>query len=107
MEDIWDYIKELKRESLLISKNNTQNSTLKDIFYQLPFFVCPNHFISEKHQKDITKYLYCDASKTPPHSGSYGDTPNTWKEKHFLIKQALSILYMDKREQINKKHGNR
>ena len=91
---------------MLISKNNTQNSTLRDIFYQLPFFVCLNHFISEKHQKDITKYLYCEDTKTPPYPGGYGATPNIWKEKHFLIKQALSILYQDKKDEINQKHSN-
>jgi hypothetical protein len=48
--------------------------------------------------------LYCDDTKTPPYPGGFGSIPNIWKEKHFLIKHALSILYQDKRDEIKKKH---
>ena len=80
---------------------------MKDIYYQLPFFACTDLFLDEDCQKDIGKYLYCEDTKTPPYIGSYGDIPRVWKEKHFLIKQALSILYQEKKAEIHKKHGNR
>ena len=56
-------------------------------------------------QKDIAKYLYCEDTKTPPYSGSYGENPKIWLEKHFIIKQALSILYQEKRDENKLKHG--
>lgn len=105
MKDIWNYILKLKEESFYISKTKSWNSMIKDVFHQIPFFTCTNHFISEKNQKDISKYLYCEDTKTPPNPGAYGDTPSIWKEKHFLIKGAMSILYQDKRAQIKNKHG--
>tara|TARA_R100000808_G_C2142103_1_gene149895 strand:- start:1807 stop:2118 length:312 start_codon:yes stop_codon:yes gene_type:complete len=99
---VYDYINEIKHESLQ-NINSTSNSVLKDIFYQLPFFTCVNKFLNSTYQKDISKYLYCEDTKTPAYEGSYGKTPLIWKEKHFLIKQALSILYQEKRDQIKRK----
>ena len=104
MEDVWDYTLKLKYEA----ENMSRGGVVKGVFYQLPFFTCPSLFYSDKHQKDITKYLYCDDTKTPPYPGGYGQTTNIWKEKHFLIKQALSILYQDKKDELKakQKHGN-
>jgi len=105
MEDVWTYIKKLKRESESISGSG--KNVTRDVFYQLPFFACTNNFIDASSQKDITKHLYCDETKTPPYPGAYGDIPNRWKEKHFLIKQALSILYNEKKQELKQKskHG--
>ena len=107
MDDIWDYVLELKNEAEALDVTNSA-PIAKSIFYQLPFFTCPSLFYSAKHQRDITKYLYCEDTKTPPYPGGYGQATNIWKEKHFLIKQALSILYQDKKQELKakQKHGN-
>lgn len=75
------------------------------MFDQLPFFCCPNHFIDQNFQKDITRYLYCEDTKTPPYSGSYENLPAIWKEKHFLIKSAMTILYKANKDKLSKKHN--
>tara|TARA_Y100000310_G_C20438389_1_gene694842 strand:+ start:235 stop:603 length:369 start_codon:yes stop_codon:yes gene_type:complete len=106
IDDVYYYIDLLKIESQSNSTSST-NSTLKDVYYQLPFFSCPNNFIDPRSQEDISKYLYCEDTKTPPYNGSYGKTPLIWKEKHFLIKQALSILYQSKRDEMKQKHGHK
>ena len=36
-------------------------------------------------------YVYCNETNTPAYSGSYNDTPATWVEKYYIIKQALGI----------------
>ncbi len=109
MEDIWEYIMELKNEASELSNSN--NILLKDVFYQIPFFSCNNIYIDDGFQKDISKYLYCQDTKTPPYPGSYGSTPAIWKEKHFAIKQAMSILNQEVMKQAKKKqkekHGIR
>jgi len=105
MDQLYSYVDLIKQETL--EKTDSSNSVLKDIFYQLPFFACTNMFFSNQSQKDIAKYIYCEDTKTPPYSGSYGDIPQIWKEKHFLIKQALSILYQDKRDKIKRKNGSK
>ena len=100
MEDVWDYVLRLQDEATDLGQNNT----LKSIYAQIPFFACTNFFYSKNCQKDITKYLYCDDTNTTPFSGGYCNTTNIWKEKHFLIKQALSILYQEKKDEMRDKH---
>ena len=105
MEDVWDHVYAIKKEAGSATMATPQ-SILKDIFYQLPFFTCVNHFLDDMCQKDISKYLYCEETKTPPHPGSYGDLPAIWKEKHFLIKASLAILYQEKKDQLKENKGN-
>ena len=54
-------------------------------------------------QKDISKYVFCDDTKTSPYPGDYSNIPSIWFEKHFIIKQAISILHDIKRDEIRKK----
>ncbi|QDP64302.1 MAG: hypothetical protein Unbinned4139contig1000_15 [Prokaryotic dsDNA virus sp.] len=75
-------------------QNKTQGSsfsTLINIFEQLPFFCCFNNIVDERFQDDISKYIYCTETNTPPYSGSYNNTPASWIEKFYIIKQALQI----------------
>ena len=104
MEDVWNFVIRCKRESEELTAKRGISSTIKDVFDQLPFFSCSNHFIDTDLQKDISRYLYCDDTKTPPYSGSYQDLPAIWKEKHFLIKSAMTILYKAKKDEMSKKH---
>ena len=66
-------------------------TTLNNVFEQLPFFCCINYIIDEKCQDDISMYVYCNETNTPPFDGSYNDTPATWIEKYFIIKSTLEM----------------
>ena len=104
MDDIWKEIDYLMQEAY--EATNSYKGSLKSVFQQLPFFCCVNKFLDDKYQKDVEKYVYCEDTKTPPYKGSYGDIPQIWKQKHFIIKQSLSILQeikMDKLKQNKKK----
>ena len=70
---------------------------------QLPFFCCTDKFIEKNIQKDIEKYIYCEDTKTSAFPGSYGQIPLVWKEKHFIIKQSLSILQEIKTDKLKQK----
>lgn len=101
----------IKEEAEHLNRNNKDFNPVYDVFQQIPFFSCKNKFLDKKFQKDVTKYMYCNDTNTPPYSGSYGDVPYLWKEKHFLIKRSLSILQHQQRQEIidkNKaKNGSR
>ena len=101
MDDIWDYMVLLYKEAY--EHTNSTKGAFKSMFSQLPFFCCINRFIEQKFQKDIEQYLYCEDTKTPAFPGSFGQIPAIWKEKHFIIKQSLSILQDMKTAQIRKK----
>ena len=73
------------------------------MFYQIPFFACNNIILHPQYQKDIVKYIYCNDNSIQPYPGDYGKTPQIWKEKHFLIKHSLSILQLEKRQELKKK----
>ena len=81
IEDVWDYVTLLQRESEEHQKKGSSFTTLIDLFEQLPFFVCNNKIIDEKAQKDISRYTYTKDTGTPPYPGSYGDVPHIWTRK--------------------------
>ena len=90
-EDIWDVI------NLLIAETREMNNTMGKSFdigssvsQQLPFFSCPNIIINKKHQKDISKYIYCKEFNVPPYPGSYESQPYRWILKSNIIKTAIS-----------------
>ena len=82
---------QLEEESKSIAKSGNSLDVLNNIYEQLPFFACNNNILDIQCQKDISKYTYCNDTKTPPYSGSYQDTPNVWIEKYYKIKNALML----------------
>jgi hypothetical protein len=40
-------------------------------------------------QKDISRYIYCRDNNVPPYPGNYGDQPQKWIEKSFVIKNII------------------
>ena len=50
---------------------------------------------------DITKYLYCEKTKTPAYSGSYGQQPALWLEKFFVIDNAMIMRKNRQTEKFN------
>ena len=35
--------------------------------------------------------MYCEETKVPAYPGSFGDQPNVWIQKFFIIKNAIHI----------------
>lgn len=108
MTDVWDYVQLLQHESEEHRKKGGSFTILNNIFEQLPFFVCVNNILDEDAQKDITRYIYAKDTNTPPYKGSFGDTPHTWIQKYYIIKNALNLrddIHRRKLEQ--KRNGNK
>ena len=103
--DVWEYIDLLRSESEEHRKKGSSFTVLTDIYEQLPFFSCVNKVIDRKAQKDISKYVYTKDTNTPPYPGSYGDTPQIWEQKYYIIKQALTLRENKLREKA--KDGNK
>ena len=60
------------------------------VINQLPFFACPNSLLDKDLQKDIERYIYCEKFGVSPYAGSYGEQPQSWVRKSFLIKSAIA-----------------
>ena len=105
IQDVWDYILLLQIESKEHRKGGSKFSDLNNIWEQLPFFCCQNQVIEKKAQKDISRYIYCKEVNTPPYPGSYGDTPQIWTQKYYIIKQAMNLRENKLREKA--KDGNK
>lgn len=91
VKDIWNYINLLVEESENRQNKGSSFTTANAIYEQLPFFCCYNKILNEKSQNDISRYIYCIETNTQPFPGSYGDTPVSWKEKYFIIKQTMNL----------------
>ena len=91
INDVWDYINLLCQESEEHQKKGSSFTVLNDIFEQLPFFTCNNNIIDKTIQKDISRYVYSEATGTPPYKGSYDDTPHIWIQKYYIIREAMMI----------------
>jgi hypothetical protein len=74
------------------------------VFEQLPFFTCVNNVLSSDCQKDISRYVYSKEANTPAYKGSYGDIPNLWIQKYFIIKNAMMTREAKYREKLNNGH---
>ena len=100
-DELWDYIHELKEESENITISGNSLDVLNNIYEQLPFFVCNNNLLDKECQKDISKYVYCKDTNTPPYQGSYQDTPSVWIEKYYKIKNAMMLRERKLKEGLN------
>ena len=92
-EDVWEVV------DLIIEETNQMNDrhdksfdVANSIKSQLPFFTCQNFIFDKEIQKDIERYIYCENFKTPAYPGSYGEQPNRWVQKTYIIKKALNRL---------------
>ena len=100
-DELWDYVWKLKEESKAISKSGNSLDILNNVYEQLPFFVCNNRIIDKGCQKDISKYVYCKDTNTPPYPGSYQETPSMWIEKYYKIKNAMMLRERKLKEGLN------
>ena len=74
-----------------------------DVFYQLPYFCCPNIILDKEIQEDIQRYVYCEDTKTQPYPGNYGDVPAKWMSIHFILKNAMALSQNEYRKKYKKK----
>ena len=93
MDDVWYVINLLKEEleehNATSEKKFELHQTIKS---HLPFFTCPNHFISKEYQRDIQRYTYCKKMKVAPYSGAYGNHPKKWIDKCNVIEKMLNYM---------------
>ena len=61
----------------------------ESIMAQLPFFACNNVLLTREAQKDIARFVYSRDFGIPPYKGSYGEQPQRWVEKSFILKNLL------------------
>ena len=90
-EDVWDVIRlivEETKESNL--KLNKEFHTAASVKTQLPFFACNNVIYDNDCQKDIQRYIYCENFGIQPYDGAYGDQPDRWVQKSFIIKKVIN-----------------
>tara|TARA_Y100000593_G_scaffold95130_1_gene200458 strand:- start:27749 stop:28141 length:393 start_codon:yes stop_codon:yes gene_type:complete len=108
LNDIWDYIENLKKESeeIISRKNGKRFSVLLDIYEQLPFFLCKNYILDHDFQKDINQYVYCTSTSTPAFSGAYGEQPKIWIDKYYSIKEAIAIRTESERKKLENKKSD-
>tara|TARA_R100000152_G_C6744287_1_gene167984 strand:+ start:519 stop:878 length:360 start_codon:yes stop_codon:yes gene_type:complete len=92
IEDVWDVIWLLKKETIENSKGAESISIAGSVSTQLPFFCCPNNIIDVSHSSIISKYFYCKEFTVSPFKGSYGDTPSRWIQQVSIIKNAVGII---------------
>tara|TARA_Y100000401_G_scaffold112122_1_gene111164 strand:- start:395 stop:682 length:288 start_codon:yes stop_codon:yes gene_type:complete len=52
---------------------------------QIPHFSCLNHFLDNKSQDDINRYIFMSNYNTPAYPGSYGELPKKWIKKVEVI----------------------
>ena len=86
IDDVYEYIEKVRQDYFLISNSK---SHIKSIFHAYSFlnhFCCPYLLLDRDSQKDITKYMYCKETNTPPYKGSYEDLPSIWIEKYYLLR---------------------
>ena len=98
---------EVYYEALSFSSDESAESM---VYQQLPFFACYNFFIDPIYQKDISRYIYAQETGTPAYSGQYGQQPEIWVKKFFIIKKTLNDMTNVSRKKqqkaIKKKHGS-
>ena len=93
MDDVWEVIRLLKEELIEHNKKSKKKFELHQaIVSHLPFFSCPNHFLSKEYQRDIQKFIYCKKMKVPPFPGSYGNQPKKWIDKCNVIEKMLNYI---------------
>ena len=107
INDVWSYIDLLIMESEQAKKTGSKFSNLENIAEQLPFFVCSNNMIDDRWQKDIARYIYCKDTNSQPYTGSYGDIPHIWRQKHFIIKQAMNIREQKLQKKLRDQNANK
>ena len=105
-DDVWVVIDLITQETKRFNDEiGKEFDVVKSIASLIPFFTCFNHIRDEKYLKLLNKYLYCTETRTPAHSGSYGEQPARWVQYFFIIKNAMAKKQKMIQEKAKKKNG--
>lgn len=94
-EDVWEIVGLLIEETKYHNEQGKSFDIASSVKAQLPFFCCPNIIVSRELQKDIERYIYCEKFGLQPYPGSYGQQPNRWVQKSFIIRKTLAKFQKD------------
>ena len=93
--------------SLYVESREIQSDLSDDpilaVFHQLPYFCCPDTILDRKIQEDISRYVYCEDTKTQPYPGDYGDVPAKWLSIHFILRNAINLSHNEYRKEYQNK----
>jgi len=87
--EVWDVIHLLIDETKENIKEGSNLHIAESVMAQLPFFSCINMMYDSQSQKDISRFMYARQFKISPYKGSYGEQPQKWVEKSFLLKHLI------------------
>ena len=88
-KDVWDVIDLLIDETEQANYEGKSFNIAESVMAQLPFFACNNLILNKDAQKDISRYIYSKDFGISPYKGSYGEQPQRWIEKTFIIKNLI------------------
>ena len=88
-KDVWDVIDLLIDETEQANYEGKSFNIAESVMAQLPFFACNNLILNKDAQKDISRYIYSKDFGISPYKGSYGEQPQRWIEKSFIIKNLI------------------
>lgn len=92
-KDVWEVIDLIIEETKEMNESQGKSFDIaSSVKSQIPFFACMNILFNKSIQSDIERYIYCDNFKTPPYNGAYGDQPNRWVQKSYIIKKAINKI---------------
>lgn len=89
-DDVLEIFDELVKEVKLRNEEGHNFDIASSVSKQLPFFCCPNVFISKEMRRDLQRYLYCKDANISAYPGDYSKQPALWVDKHFIFKSAIS-----------------
>ena len=99
MEAVKDLIEDIKRI-------NEETDKAFDVFTSvnayIPHFTCTNHFLDQKHQDDINRFVFSKEYSIQPYSGCYGDFPKKWMEKVNVISKTIEDVKASERKKLTK-----
>ena len=87
--EVWDVIHLLIDETKENIKEGSNLHIAESVMAQLPFFSCTNMMYDSQSQKDISRFMYAKQFKISPYKGSYGEQPQKWVEKSFLLNHLI------------------
>lgn len=88
-DDVWDVVNLIIEETKEANSKGGSFNIGESIVAQLPFFACKNVLLTKEAQKDIARFIYSRDFGISPYKGSYGEQPQKWVEKSFLLKNLL------------------
>jgi hypothetical protein len=88
-DDVWSVIDLIIEETKEANLKGGSFNIGESVMAQLPFFACKDIMLDKQAQKDIARFIYSRNFGISPYEGGYGEQPQKWVEKSFLLKNLL------------------